>query len=394
MWDINGRINVKKVTERRIAEGHQWVFSNEITGVTGLPRRGGLVEVCRENGKAVGLAFYNPNSLIAARMILLEPGKIGPDLFAARIEEALSLRRKVYPELQSFRVVFGESDFLPGLVVDKFGDALVVQAYCAGMDMRLGPICDVLEVMFSPTVNIERNEAFVRGLEGLELRKGVLRGRNPKTVEIEEGGLTYQIDLLGGQKTGFFFDQRESRLALRRYVAGASVLDCYCGDGPFALSALSAGAKSVLGLDGSEEAVLRARRNARHNRLKSKSAFECGNLPAALNRLVKSGESFDTVILDPPSFARSKKNLPIAVKGYEKINAAAMKVIEQGGLLATFSCSHHIRDETFMLILQEAGRKAGRSVRILEWRTQAPDHPILPSMPESKYLKGAFCQIL
>jgi len=394
MWNVNGQIFVKKGTERRIARGHQWVFSNEVTGVKGLPRRGDLVELCREDGDTICLAFYNPNSLITGRIILLDPGEVGPDLFVARIEEALSLRREVYPELESFRLVYGESDFLPGLVVDKYNDALVVQTYCAGMDMRLGPICDALEALFRPSVIVERNEAFVRSFEELDRRKGVLRGRTPQTIEIEEGGLTYKVDLLVGQKTGFFFDQRESRLALRRYVEGASVLDCYCGDGPFSLNALSAGAKSVLGLDSSEEAILRARQNARSNRMKPRSTFECCSLPTALNRIVKSGDYFDAVILDPPNFARSKKNLPKAIKGYEKINAAAMKVVEPGGLLATFSCSHHITDETFMMILQEGGRRAGRSIRILEWRIQAPDHPILPSMPETKYLKGVFCQVL
>jgi 23S rRNA (cytosine1962-C5)-methyltransferase len=381
-------ITLKKHEERRIADGHLWVFSNEIAGIDGAPAAGDIVRVRAHGGKPIGSGFYNPHSLIACRLLTAADEDIDTAFFTKRISAALELRRKLYPNAETFRVVHGEGDYLPGLIVDKFNEFAAVQTLSAGMESRLTLICDVLESVLKPAGIVERNESALRSLEGLEPRKGVLRGTVSPTV-VSEHGIRFSVDPAEGQKTGFFLDQRENRRAFRRYAKNADVLDCFCNDGGFALNAAYAGAKSVTGVDVSADTVGRAEANAALNGLDALAKFVKKDAFAYLREAAAAGSQWDAVNLDPPSFARNRKSVPAAKKGYTGINTAAMRVLRPGGILATSSCSHHVREETFMEILRRSARDAGRRLRLLEWRGAAPDHPVHPSMPETEYLKFA-----
>jgi 23S rRNA (cytosine1962-C5)-methyltransferase len=354
--------------------------------VKGTPAAGDLVELARHDGKFLGMGFYHPHSLIAFRFLTSEREEIGFDFFERRILQAYGLRKRIYPHSSMVRVVHGESDYLPGLVIDKYGDYTSLQTYSSGMDNRLTLICDVLESIFQPKGIVERNESPLRELESLPAREGVLRGTVAPCI-LREKDIQYEIDVLEGQKTGFYLDQRENRKSIRHFSDGARVLDCFCNDGGFALNAAIGGASRVLGMDISGSAVRRAERNASLGKFDNVCRFRSADVLDALENSVEKKEMFDLVILDPPSFTKSKKNLPAAKKGYKGINTNAMRLLREGGVLATSSCSHHLSDESFLDILSESAVAAGRKIRLIEWRGAAPDHPVLPSMPETKYLK-------
>lgn len=385
-------IKLKKGEEKRILSGHLWVFSNEIKEVQGNPEVGDVVELRNHSGEFIGKGFYNPNSLIVFRLLTTEDEEIDFQFFKKRIENSFSLRRKIFPGSETFRLVYGESDFLPGLIIDKYNDYFVVQTFSFGMDRRLTLICDVLESLFSPKGIIQRDESKLRELEGLTEKKEVLRGNIEKTV-ILENGIKYNVDLLDGQKTGLFLDQRENRFAVRRYVKEAKVLDCFCNDGGFALNSAFAGAKGVLAVDISESAIARAIENAQLNELSDKSKFIKADVFEFLKIAIEKGEKFDVVVLDPPSFTKSRKNIPTAKKGYGEINTNALKLLSEGGILATASCSHHIDDATFLEIINKSAKSADRKIRLLEWRGASPDHSVLPAMPETKYLKFGIFEV-
>jgi 23S rRNA (cytosine1962-C5)-methyltransferase len=355
----------------------------EVRGSAGI---GDIVELARHDGKFLGLGFYNPHSLVAFRLLTCEREEVSFDFFQRRILQAYGLRKRLYPRSAVCRLVHGESDHLPGLVVDKYGDYLGVQIYSFGMDTRLTLICDVLESIFHPTGIVERNESQLRSLEGLPMRKGVLRGKVEPCL-IAEHGIQYEVDLLEGQKTGFYLDQRENRKSLRHYSDGAAVLDCFCNDGGFGFNAAAGGAGNVLGIDISESAVRRAERNASLNKFDKMCHFESADVFDVLKDLFEKKKMFDVVVLDPPSFTKSKKNLPTAKKGYKEINTKAIRLLKEGGVLATSSCSHHLSDEEFVDIVGESATTEGRKIQLIEWRGAALDHPVLPSMPETKYLK-------
>lgn len=380
------KIILKKNEDRRILGGHLWAFSNEISEVTENPVAGDLVRLQSHQGKSLGIGFFNPHSLIAVRLLSDKQEDIDFDFFKRRIEAAYALRRKIYPTQDAFRLVHGEGDFLPGLIIDKFGDYLSVQTSSYGMENHLATICDVLESLFHPAGIVERNEAPVRLLEGLEQRKGVLRG-SAGTPTINEGGINYSIDLLEGQKTGFFLDQRENRISFRRYAAGMTVLDCFCNEGGFALNAAFSGATEVTGVDISETAVSRAAQNAAANHLAGNVTFSQSDAFDFLEKSVQEGRLFDLINLDPPSFAKNKKTVRKAKRGYMEIHCNAMKILKKGGILSTASCSHNITEETFLDVITDSAREVGRRVALLEWHGASPDHPVLPSMPETKYLK-------
>ncbi len=384
------QVILRKKEDRRILAGHPWVFSNEVRETLGEPGPGDVVELRSAGGASLGIGFYNPHSLIAFRRLspVLEP--VDTDLFRRRISRAASLRGGLHPDGSVYRLVHGESDYLPGLVVDRYNDLLSVQTLSFGMNLHLPEICDVLEELYHPAGIVERNESPMRLLEQLPQQKGILRGKAEPTV-ISEYGLKFRVDVLNGQKTGFFLDQRENRIAARRYCRDATVLDCFCNDGGFALHAVAAGARSALGVDISREAVGRARENAGLNGLQAD--FEEADVFEKLEQLGSSGTQFDVVILDPPSFAKSRKSVPSARKGYRDLNAAAMKVLRRGGILLTSSCSHHIDPETFLDTVSESARRAVRELQLLDWRGAAPDHPVLPGVPETRYLKFAVCCI-
>ncbi len=379
------RITLKKKEERRIIAGHPWVFSNEIAEIRGEPAIGDVVEVRTAGGTTLGVGFFNPHSLIAVRMLSTTPEEIGSDFFARRIARAHDLRLALFGNEQTFRLVHGEADFLPGLVVDKYNEYLVVQTFSYGMDVRLPLICDVLESLLHPAGIVERNESPLRTLEQLPLKRGILKGNVRPTVILEHG-LQYAVDLLGGQKTGRFLDQRENRLAIRRFSHRARVLDCFCNDGGFSLNAARAGASSVLGIDNSDESIRNAQNNAASNNFDT-IRFAVADVFEELRTLHTAGEMFDLVVLDPPSFTRSKKNVTTAKRGYRELNMQALHVLKRGGILITASCSHHIQPEVFLDLIHEAARHAGRNLQLLEWKGASPDHPTLPGVPETSYLK-------
>ena len=389
----SARVVLNPREEGRLLRGHRWVFSNEIGRVEGAPGAGSIVEIRRADGRSLGLGCYNPNSLIAVRQLTDQIEPIDRAFFVSRLRRANILRKRLYPSCDSFRLAHGEADDLPGLLIDRYEACFSLQTLCLGIDMMKETICDALEEAFHPKCIVERNESHLREREGLPLKSGILRGEAPASLVIPEEDLKFQIDLLGGQKTGFYFDQRENRIAMRRFAAGARVLDAYCADGAFALHAARAGAASVLGLEVSAEAVTRAQANARLNGLEAVCQFQAVDAGGAMEALHGAGERFDVLILDPPSFTRSRKNVPAAKRGYEEVNRRALRILKRGGILATASCSFHITDETFLGCIQEAAFKTQRVLRLLEWRSQAPDHPILPAMPETRYLKMGIFQV-
>jgi len=386
---VKKQIILRKNEEHRILAGHQWVFSNEIKSVHGDPEAGDVIELLRHDEKFLGIGFYNPHSLIAFRLLSREPEAITFEFFEQRITRALQLRKRLYPGSESFRLVHGEADFLPGLIIDKYNEYLSLQTLAIGMDRRLTLLCDVLESLFHPKAIIERNESQLRALEQLPLQQGVLRGTIGQTI-ISEYGVKFKVSLLEGQKTGFFLDQRENRLAVQRYVRNASVLDCFCNEGGFAIHAARGGAARVHAIDSSESAIANAKVNATINEV-SDIKFEVGDVFERLPKLLEEGTRFDVVILDPPSFSRNKKTVATALKGYKEINAGALRLLNPGGILVTASCSHHVSSESFVDSLEAGARTAHRSLQMLEWRGAAADHPTLPAMPETGYLKfGVF----
>ncbi len=377
-------VTLNKNEDRRILRGHLWAFSNEIKTTSGDPLPGDIVELQSHSGNFLGLGFFNPHSLIAVRLLTTERDEIDFQFFRKRIEAAHALREKMYKG--TYRLIHGEGDFLPGLIIDRYNDYLSIQTLSFGMDRRLTLICDVLDSLFHPSGIIERNESAVRLIEGLEQKKGILRGSAESTV-IEEYGIRYTVNLLEGQKTGFFLDQRENRRAFRRYAGGATVLDCFCNDGGFALNAAYGGAVKVIGIDSSDKAVQRATANAQLNRLNNITHFTEKDAFQFLKESVTGGQQFDLVNIDPPSFARSKKNIGDAKQGYREIHTNVLKILKAGGILSTSSCSHNITEETFIDIVNTSARRLGRKITMLEWHGAAPDHPVLPAMPETKYLK-------
>jgi 23S rRNA (cytosine1962-C5)-methyltransferase len=382
---VKKQIILRKNEEHRIVEGHQWVFSNEIKAINGSPEAGDVIELLRYDEKLLGVGFYNPHSLIAFRLLSREPETITFEFFEQRISQALQLRKRLYPGAESFRLVHGESDFLPGLIIDKYNEYLSLQTLSVGMDRRLTLLCDVLESLFHPKAIVERNESPLRALEQLPQKKSVLRGTIGQTI-ISENGVKFKVALMEGQKTGFFLDQRENRLALQRYAINASVLDCFCNEGGFAIYAARAQAAQVLAIDSSEDAIANARVNATINEVPDVK-FEVADVFELLPKLHEDGQRFDVVILDPPSFSRNKKTVATALKGYKEINTGALRLINPGGILVTASCSHHVTPESFIEAIEGGARAAHRKLQLLEWRGAAADHPTLSAMPETAYLK-------
>ncbi|GFE61749.1 class I SAM-dependent rRNA methyltransferase [Geobacter sp. AOG2] len=383
------RITLNKNEDKRIKAGHPWVFSNEIREVsdkTAAP--GTAAELYDAGGGFIGCGHYNPRSLIAFRLFSRQPADLDqPEFYERRIASALAHRRALYPELTTFRAVYGESDFLPGLVVDKYGDYLSVQFLSAGMDQRRDQVVEALGRVFAPAGIIARNDVGVRQLEGLEEKVDVLAGDIPNLVEMEENGLRFQVNLREGQKTGGFLDQKENHLLLKGISTGKAVLDCFCYTGSWAVHAAAFGAASALGIDISARAVAQAARNAELNGLGGRATFEECDAFERLRSLHHEGRRFGVVVMDPPAFVKSRKNIAEATKGYLTVNRRALELLEPGGYLITCSCSFHMGREPFRDLLTQAARLARREVRLVSARAQAPDHPVLLSFPEAEYLK-------
>ena len=386
---LDKQIVLRKNEDRRVVAGHPWVFSNEVHEIKGAPALGDVVELRSASGLSLGIGFFNPHSLISFRMLSRSVEAIDSGFFERRLTSALELRRKLYPDSETFRLVHGEGDFLPGLVIDKFNEYLCVQTFAYGMDSRLPLICDVLESLLLPKGIIERNESSARALERLDQKKGIIRGTSGSTTVIENG-LQFLVEPLEGQKTGFFLDQRENRPIVRHYARSNAVLDCFCNDGGFALNAAAGGALSVTGIDVSEDAIVRSRHNAEINNLNFVQ-FEQHDVFDRLQQYRDAGTLFDVVVLDPPSFTKNRKTVPMAKRGYKDLHQRAFSVLRKGGILLSSSCSHHIEPDVFLFLVDEAARKSGRILQMLDWRGAAPDHPTLPHVPETRYLKfGVF----
>ena len=389
---------LKKGEGRTLKAGGAWIFDNEIDKVEGTPEDGSLVEVRDFDGYGMGTGFYNSRSKIRVRMMSRKAGQpIDRDFLRMRVQNAWDYRRKTV-DTSSCRIIFGEADFLPGLVVDKFSDVLVVQSLALGIDRMKEEILSLLvEVLRADGVEIrgiyERSDAKVREQEGLPRQKGFIGAEFPTRVQIVENGVRYEVDVEDGQKTGFFLDQKYNRLAIQRLCRDARVLDCFTHTGSFALNAGIAGASSVLGVDASQLAVDQARINAELNGLSDRVQFQCADVFDLLPELERQGEQFDVVILDPPAFAKSRASVKNATRGYRDINLRGMKLVRDGGYLATCSCSHFMTYELFTQTIAQAARSAHVRLRQVEYRTQAPDHPILWAADESYYLKFYIFQV-
>lgn len=382
------RLTLGKGEDRRIKTGHPWIFSNEIRELQGDRLRGATAEIYDAGGGFIGLGHYNPQSLIAARLLSRQREEIDSvEFFRQRIAAANELRQSRYPGLATYRVVFGEGDFLPGLIVDKYEEYLSVQFLTAGMDARREMVIAALTELFVPRGIVARNDVAVRGLEGLPEAVEILTGEIPDQLAVTEHGLRFLVDLTGGQKTGHFLDQKENHLLLQGVVAGKEVLDCFCYSGSWGVHAAAYGAAAVTCVDISERAAALARENARLNGVANAVTVEACDAFERLRSLRHEGRRFDVVVLDPPAFVKSKKALKEAEKGYLTINRRGMELLNPGGYLITCSCSYHMGREPFRELLARAAQQAGRQLRLVEARSQAPDHPVLLAVPETDYLK-------
>ena len=394
-------VTLKKGEGRTIKAGGAWIYDNEIDSIKGTFTNGDIVKVQDFDGYPMGAGFINQNSKIRVRMLTRNRDSvITKEFLRDRVKKAWEYRKTVMPEkdLNCCRVIFGEADFLPGLTVDKYDDVLVVECLALGMEPLKEFLVDSLKQILSEDGFkirgvYERSDAPVRKKEGLAPHKGFIGAEFDTNVEIIENGVRYMVDVVNGQKTGFFLDQKYNRLAMHRICRGKKVLDCFTHMGTFALNAGIAGASSVEGLDISEFAVMQATENARRNNLDNTVKFRAANVLDELPLLYEKGESYDVVILDPPAFTKSREATKNAIKGYREINMKGMKLVRDGGYLATCSCSHFMTQELFTEVIGQAAKAVHKRLRQVEFRTQACDHPILWAADESYYLKFYIFQV-
>ena len=396
-------VTLKKGEGRTVKAGGMWIYDNEIESVLGSYENGDVVLVHDFDGYPMGVGFINDHSKIRVRMLSRDENTVIDEAFwMKRVKRAWEYRKKVV-DTSSCRLIFAEADFFPGLVVDKFADVLVVQSNALGIDRwKLVIVGCIKQCLEEDGVHIrgvyERSDAKVRTQEGMERIKGFIGEPFNTNVEIVENGVLYVVDIKEGQKTGFFLDQKYNRLAMQRICKGKKVLDCFTHMGTFALNAGIAGAADVTGLDISEYAVQQANENARRNGLEDTVHFRCANVLDELPKLAQSGEQYDVVILDPPAFTKSRQATKNAIKGYREINMKGLKLVKDGGYLATCSCSHFMTQELLAKTVKEAAKAAHKRLRQVEFRTQAPDHPILwansANVPESYYLKFYIFQVV
>ena len=392
-------VTLKKGEGRTLKSGGMWVFDNEIASIAGSFEDGDIVTVHDFDGYPMGKGFINQNSKIRIRLMTRNVHQeIDHEFLRERVRTAWEYRKKTV-DTGSCRVIFGEADFLPGLVIDKFSDVLVVESLALGIDRLKLEIVDLLKEELAKDGMIirgvyERSDAKVRLNEGMERTKGFLSEEFDTDVEIEENGVKYLVDVKDGQKTGFFLDQKYNRLAIQKLCKDARVLDCFTHTGSFALNAAVAGAREVTGVDASELAVAQATKNAELNGVQDRAKFICRDVFELLPELEKQGEKYDVVILDPPAFTKSRNSVKNAIKGYREINLRGMKLVKDGGFLATCSCSHFMTYELFTETIGQAARNVHKRLRQVEFRTQAPDHPILWAADESYYLKFYIFQVV
>ena len=396
----DGIVTLKKGAGRTLKQGGPWIYDNEIASITGTFEDGDIVLVHDFDGYPMGRGFINRNSKLTVRMMTRNiDTEIDEAFLTMRVKNAWEYRKKVMDDITSCRIIFGEADFLPGIVIDKFSDVLVVESLALGIDRLKETIVRILKnLMEEDGIHIrgvyERSDAKVREQEGMERYKGFLGEPFDTKVEIVENGVRYYVDVKDGQKTGFFLDQKYNRRAVAKLCKGARVLDCFTHTGSFALNAGLAGASHVTGVDASELGVRQARENAALNGLSDRVDFVCEDVFDLLPRLEKQGEKYDVVILDPPAFTKSRNSVKKAVKGYREINLRGMKLVKDGGYLATCSCSHFMDYELFTKTIGQAAASVHRRLRQVEFKTQAPDHPILWGAGDSYYLKFNIFQVV
>ncbi|MDE6585663.1 MAG: class I SAM-dependent rRNA methyltransferase [Clostridia bacterium] len=383
-------VYLKKNEEKRIVAGHSWVYANEVAKIEGKDKNGALATVFSHDGRFIGKGYINHASKILVRIFIRDGSNDDEQFYENSFVTAKAYREKLGYN-NCYRAVFAEADNLPALIVDKYSDYLAVQFLSLGIDLRKDMICKILVKVFSPKGIYERSDVAVRKKEGLAEVKGILYGEVPDYCEIEENGLKMLVDLKNGQKTGYFLDQKENRFAVRKYCKG-EVLDCFCNSGGFSLNA-STVADSVLSCDISELALKNVRDNAALNGITNITTL-CGDVFEVLRNFRKEKRQFDTIILDPPAFCKSANEVKDAYRGYKDVNINAMKSVKSGGFLITCSCSHYMTTSLFEKMLIEAARESGRTVRYVEIKTQAPDHPALLSAEETQYLKFFVLQII
>ena len=377
-------VTLKKNEEKRILTGNGWVYANEVASIAGKDKNGSLATVVSSDGRFIGKGYINHLSKILVR-IFIRDERSDEEVIRERLREAINLRKRLGFS-SCYRAVYAEADLLPGLIVDKYGEALSVQFLTLGMDLRKDFIIECLKEIFAPRAIIERSDVAVRQKEGLPLKKGVIFGEDISRIETEENGLKLSIDLIDGQKTGYFLDQKENRFTLRRYAKDKSVLDCFCNAGGFGLNAAVAGAKTVTFLDISPVALSEVNKNAALNGITNIETVEC-DVFEKLREYKAEKKKFDLIVLDPPAFCKSGEDVAAALKGYKDINVLAMKLLNDDGILVSSSCSHFVTPTMFKRMLAESAASAGKRAKILEERGQSPDHPVLLGADESAYLK-------
>jgi 23S rRNA (cytosine1962-C5)-methyltransferase len=376
----------------RILHGHDWVFSSEVLKVFGKPADGDVISLKDGKDRLIGSAIYNSKSQIVARRFSRRKQQLDPDFFKRRIAQAAEYRSRRGVDPKLCRVVWSESDGLPGLIIDRYGDHFVMQTLTLAMDMRKDLIADAIIDLFGEIRIIERNDAPVRKAEGLELRTAVLRGDAPSEIEIEIDNVKFELDLLRGHKTGFYLDQRHNYSTVAGFAHGRRVLDCFTNQGAFALTCARACAADVTGVEESPENLAAAKRNAARNNLKLRWIGQ--DVFPFLRAAEKAGAQYDLIILDPPSFTKTRSGLRDALRGYHELHMRAFKLLSKEGILATFSCSHHVSDTAFSQTVADALVDARRSARRLHRFEQAPDHPVLPTIPETEYFKGFLLEMM
>jgi 23S rRNA (cytosine1962-C5)-methyltransferase len=402
-WTLNSFMAGIVVKARaRILHGHDWVFSSEVLKVFGKPVDGDVISLKDGKDRLIGSAIYNSKSQIVARRFSRRKQELDLDFFKRRIAQAAEYRTRRGVDHRLCRVVWSESDGVPGLIVDRYGDHFVMQTLTLAMDMRKDLIADAIEsgIGFQPMSDtleaqptiIERNDASVRKAEGLELHTDVLRGDAPSQIEIEIEGVKFELDLLRGQKTGFYLDQKHNYAIVAEFASGRRVLDCFTNQGAFALTCARAGAADVIGVEENSETIVAAKRNAVRNDLKVRWIEQ--DVFQFLRAAEKAEAQYDLIVLDPPSFTKTRSGLRDALRGYRELHMRAFKLLSKDGLLATFSCSHHVSDTAFSQTIADALVDARRSARRLRRFEQAPDHPVLPTIPETEYFKGFLLQMM
>ena len=369
-----------------------WIYNREIKRVEGAPRTGDLVRVY-EQGRLIGSGMFNSESLIAVRLYSRKDEELNEELILRRLERALRLRERLLPGEKDFRLVFGESDYLPGLVIDKYGDHFAVQVYAAGFDCRLEMVVNALCRLLPVKSIYEKDDIKLREPEGLTRRERLLYGTPEPDLVISENGVQFYVDIARGQKTGYFFDHRLTRKKVRQLAKNRRVLDLFCYTGSFAINAALGGAREVIGVDISEEACHLALRNAMLNRVETVCRFVVADAFDHLRELIKKGEQFELVNLDPPAFIKAAKQKAAGLKGYLKINRLAMQLVVRGGILVSSSCSHYLFWQDLLDVVSTAAQELNRQFVILDRSTQGPDHPVLPQMPESEYLRALIVQV-